>query len=439
MPAVSFFALIFSSLLWFIFALKFVLSSLGNTPFFAAGTSNILAYICIVCLPVFLIWLVFSYVNQYLQNKTVNQQLYKLFGQMKKNQDYSDLLARVLIETEQQVKDGFMLGKFDLLVADMNELLAEIIRCTNIASSEQIERLWNKVQNGGKWSFGKVIIEVNNAQPNFQMRIYEKACTDIVLAGTIMEFCARYLSVVNMLEKHDREKVFLNIIETGVMGKVFSIFAPISDEVRKVRESSAGFMKQQEQVFQAPKPQPAPHVSTTPVNVFSDEQPKESIFDKLDKINPFKKKEPEPLRENRAQKRDPFSIALERSFGSVPEDETPRLRMSEETVSRESMPEPRLSPPEEAFEPKFETEPAEAPRFEESETVFQEQPSEEELSDTQKKLNSLKKEWAEMTMPQAAIPEKTIAVQAEEKNENEDEENTAYPFGGWVDEENYNK
>ena len=148
MPAVSFFALIFSSLLWFIFALKFVLSSLGNTPFFAAGTSNILAYICIVCLPVFLIWLVFSYVNQYLQNKTVNQQLYKLFGQMKKNQDYSDLLARVLIETEQQVKDGFMLGKFDLLVADMNELLAAIIRCTNIASSEQIERLWNKVQNG---------------------------------------------------------------------------------------------------------------------------------------------------------------------------------------------------------------------------------------------------------------------------------------------------
>ena len=118
MPAVSFFALIFSSLLWFIFALKFVLSSLGNTPFFAAGTSNILAYICIVCLPVFLIWLVFSYVNQYLQNKTVNQQLYKLFGQMKKNQDYSDLLARVLIETEQQVKDGFMLGKFDLLVAE---------------------------------------------------------------------------------------------------------------------------------------------------------------------------------------------------------------------------------------------------------------------------------------------------------------------------------
>ncbi|MFR8205057.1 MAG: hypothetical protein ACLU99_01055 [Alphaproteobacteria bacterium] len=41
--------------------------------------------------------------------------------------------------------------------------------------------------------FRKVIIEVNNAQPNFQMRIYEKACTDIVLAGTIMEFCARYL------------------------------------------------------------------------------------------------------------------------------------------------------------------------------------------------------------------------------------------------------
>ena len=62
------------------------------------------------------------------------------------------------------------------------------------------------------------------------------------------------------------------------------------------------------------------------------------------------------------------------------------------------------------------------------------------VADAPEKLSdSLKKEWAEMTMPQAAIPEKTIAVQAEEKNENEDEENTAYPFGGWVDEENYNK
>lgn len=204
------FALIFSSLLWFIFALKFVLSSLGNTPFLRREHPTFwhtsASYACRY----------FNLAGVQLRQPIPAKQnrqptTVQAFRTDEKNQDYSDLLARVLIETEQQVKDGFMLGKFDLLVADMNELLAEIIRCTNIASSEQIERLWNKVQNGGKWSFGKVIIEVNNAQPNFQMRIYEKACTDIVLAGTIMEFCARYLSVVNMLENMTGKRFFLTL------------------------------------------------------------------------------------------------------------------------------------------------------------------------------------------------------------------------------------
>lgn len=182
-----------------------------------------------------------------------------------------------------------MLGKFDLLVADMNELLAEIIRCTNIASSEQIERLWNKVQNGGKWSFGKVIIEVNNAQPNFQMRIYEKACTDIVLAGTIMEFCARYLSVVNMLENMTGKRFFLTLSKPESWAR-FSRFCANLRRGSQSQRIQRRFYETAGAGFQAPKPQPAPHVPTPPVNVFSDEQPKESIFDKLDKINPFKKK-----------------------------------------------------------------------------------------------------------------------------------------------------
>ena len=168
MLAFAFFTLIFSSLLWLIYAIRFINDSLAGISFFDAGIANIMLYTLLVCLPIFLMWAVFGFVNQYLNNKNVNLQLRKLLSQMKKNQDYSDLLARVLIETEQHINDGFVLTKFDLLIADMNELLSEIIRGCKLASAEQIENLWNKVQNGGKWSFGKVIIEVHNSQPNFQ-------------------------------------------------------------------------------------------------------------------------------------------------------------------------------------------------------------------------------------------------------------------------------
>lgn len=73
-----------------------------------------------------------------------------------------------MLEAEQEIKDGFILGKFDLFIADMNELIADLLLRCNIASAEQIERLWTKVQNGGKWAFGKVLIEVNQNQPNFR-------------------------------------------------------------------------------------------------------------------------------------------------------------------------------------------------------------------------------------------------------------------------------
>ena len=153
MLAFAFFSLIFSSLLWFIFAVKFINESLAGISFFDAGIANILLYTVLVCVPIFLIWAVFGYINQYLNNKTVNLQLRKLMSQMKKNQDYSDLLARVMIEMEQHINDGFILNKFDLLIADMNELLSEIIKGCKFASNEQIENLWAKVQNGGKSFF----------------------------------------------------------------------------------------------------------------------------------------------------------------------------------------------------------------------------------------------------------------------------------------------
>ena len=238
MLALSFFTVVFSSLLWVIYAIVQVADKLSDGALNNAGIVDISIYAAFVLLPVFALWVIFGIISQYLHNQNFNRNLFYLLSQMKKNQDYSDLLARIMLEGEQQIKDGFAIQQFDLFISDMNELISEIIQRSSLASPEQIDRLWSKVRNGGKWAFGKVIIEVNQNQPSFQMRIFDKAMKDKVLAGTIMEFCARYLGTVDLFEKHDHEKIFLGIIENGVLGKVYSIFSPISDELRRKRNAA---------------------------------------------------------------------------------------------------------------------------------------------------------------------------------------------------------
>lgn len=269
MLALAFFISVFSTLTWLIFSAAYINDHLGGVAFGALGITDISVYLALILLPILVLWMVFGFINQYLGSRTLSNNMFSLFKQMKKNQDYTDLIARIMLEAEQEIKDGFILGKFDLFIADMNELIADLLLRCNIASAEQIERLWTKVQNGGKWAFGKVLIEVNQNQPNFQMRVFEKSQRDNVIAGTVLEWCARYLSLTALLEKHDKERVFIAIIETGVFGKVFSILAPVSDEIRRSREfAPAGpaapvFAPQQTapssfepEVPPAPKPKP---------------------------------------------------------------------------------------------------------------------------------------------------------------------------------------
>lgn len=443
MLAVAFFTLIFSTILWLLYAVSFVNETLAGTSFAAAGMVNMLIYVVFITLPILIMWMVFGYINQYVHNRRAGQSFYLLFQQMKKNQDYADLIARALIESEQQIKDGFVLSKFDLLIADMNELLAEIIYDCSMASNEQIERLWNKVQNGGKWAFGKVIVEINQNQPNFQMRVYEKASQDMVLAGTIMEFCARYLSLISLLEKHDREKTFLNIVETGIFGKVFSIFAPVSDEIRRNRENKNSFHskvqapKAEEKTIrtEAPRAAATPQVlSTPPLSVTIPEEDeafeeeklrKPQISSIINKFGIFKKKEA-PVYHEEPLTKDPFSIALERSFGDS-EPEEPHFEIgipeSDEPVFESAKAPAAVAPQieEKQLEPEVRLNPVE-------ELIAAQ---EFEMADTQKAISDLKKDWQYDTSSASRVETP--------KQEPEPEENLAYPFGGWIDENKYNR
>ena len=71
MLAAAFFTVIFSSLVWLIFAIRFINDALAGISFFEAGIANVLLYALLVCAPIFLIWSVFGQINQYFATETL--------------------------------------------------------------------------------------------------------------------------------------------------------------------------------------------------------------------------------------------------------------------------------------------------------------------------------------------------------------------------------
>ena len=63
---------VFSSLIWLVYAIKFISSSLGEMSFFDAGLLNVLLYTLFVCLPEFVIWMIFGFVNQHFSSKVLS-------------------------------------------------------------------------------------------------------------------------------------------------------------------------------------------------------------------------------------------------------------------------------------------------------------------------------------------------------------------------------
>jgi len=437
--ALSFFTVVFSSLMWFIYAVIHIVDKLGRDGLANAGIVDISVYIAFILLPIFTVWMIFGIISQYLHNQNFNRNLFYLLGQMKKNQDYSDLLARIMLEGEQQIKDGFAIQQFDLFISDMNELISDIIQRSSLASAEQIERLWSKVRNGGKWAFGKVIIEVYQNQPSFQMRILEKAVNDKVLAGTIMEFCARYLGTVELFEKHDNEKIFLSMIENGVLGKVYSIFSPLSVELRRKRTET--LQQSSRDNFDAGNISLMTDSSVTQPDIKQSSLPIEKKistatnnfstngkFNLGEKFSFFKRKKEEPVLEK--EEKDVLSLALERSFGEVaaPSRQEPSFDTStnipETFGNSDIISEPDANPA------------AEIVLADNNEkTIDAKRTSFSEINSTQQTLNNLRKEWEEMKKAESS----PYAHENRKPQPTKDEEDIAYPFGGWINEDNYHK
>lgn len=232
---ISFFIAAFSSIFWFFYSLRFVnVSSISA----AGGAEALFQAVIIILFPLAVIWGMFAVIKSFYAEKQTAVQNQTLLEQLKKNAENANALSCALIAAEKEIKNGFILHEFDTLIADANEILSDIIKRSNSISSAQMEHLWNRTAGGERWLIAKTFIETYNFQTGFAGHLLQKAQKDSLLRGSILEFEARIKSLCRLLEIHDTQRIFYNMVEYGALGKVYGIISPIASQLSPDTNSS---------------------------------------------------------------------------------------------------------------------------------------------------------------------------------------------------------
>ena len=471
MVSVAFFFSIFASIAWGFYAFSTAIN--GNISEF-----TLLA--AVVAVPILVLWFAFGYIYQYNNASVLNKNMFTLFKQMKKTQEYTDAIAKMLLEARDSINDSTILNKFDMFVLDMNELLADIIKRGNLCSSEQIDNLWVKVNNGGKWAFGKVLIEVYQNQPTLSLRLLQKSLQDVVLGGTILEFCSRYQNLINVLEHHDKERIFLNVLETGVFGKVFSLLAGPADSVRQNRDLSLTHKQlAEENNFRIEEPdknfapvveeKSSPFVSEQKGEPVLEQNVEPSLSENARKrfVETFTRKK---VSSENEEEKDPLSLAFAKSFGKKTAENSgesfvPVTLQSSLTTQYDKS----IKNDEKLDFLSFDVEAQDKQRILSAKPIEEDEESlampdivlekddpsrlftatqsivstniEKEFENTQNRLASLRKEWDEVKLHELIVQKEPPLGNGEGMPEPKvgNDENFSYPFGGWTDADKYNK
>nr|QJR98142.1 hypothetical protein PlAlph_1460 [uncultured Alphaproteobacteria bacterium] len=421
MLILSFFATVFISVLWLVYAGIYLSARFAETDFYTLGLNDAVLCAVFVLLPLLVLFGIWGRFCCLRHEMGLQKQFSLLSAQMRQNQEYSDIIARLLLKNSQLQSHAFAMGKIDLYIGEMNEILSDILRRYRLLDENGMREVWTTVKLGNRWGFAKAFVDLYNSEDNFGERLFSLAKEQTLLAGGLTEFCARYTRLLGLLKIHDEENILQDVIETGVFGRVFAVFAPV---VRSLNEKEP-----EQKAVPFSEAMPDPVVLKDEERFFKDEDDEDyddesELFDMLtpeeNKQNDIADNEPEKnkkpfwsrllgLREDDedAPKRpDPLTIALERSFG------TPDEPKFEEKSSEQEPESPKI-----ADVSATETEPSEVAVSEEMPTVsennnaaaevkpdnaVQTEPAKRPLSkrfafaNTDKTIKSLQKEWEEM-------------------------------------------
>lgn len=232
----SFFATVFISIMWLIYVSIYLSVRLAGIDLTSLGLMDTAIYTAIIFLPLAILWSIWGRFYNLSHEKKLQKQLQLLSKQITQNQEYSEVMARILLKNSQQQVHSFALSKVDLYISEMNEILSDVLQRYEFLDKTYYSTVIRTVAQGNRWGFAKAVVDLYNKDADFQKKLTKSARAQPLLAGSITEFCANYTRLLRLLKDHDEDNILQEIIETGALGKAFAIFAPV---VRSLHEPEA--------------------------------------------------------------------------------------------------------------------------------------------------------------------------------------------------------
>lgn len=175
-------------------------SRLGGVSPAALGLTDLAVYTALAVVPLFVIWMTWNGFYRFRHEKNLQKQFKNIEAQFKQNQEFFEIVARMLWQGQQNRQNHFVLERTELFVSELNGLLADMLQRYNFISDSEAAKLWSTAEKGNKWGFAKALISLQNGSVDFENRLYRAAVRENLLRGTVNEFCARYARLLELLK-----------------------------------------------------------------------------------------------------------------------------------------------------------------------------------------------------------------------------------------------
>lgn len=275
------------SLLWLGGVGFYVFAKIGFAQLFGLPVSEIAMIAATAFAPLAALWLVTGLLYNVMTLKKQSNTINLLLTQTRRSADHAEAMVRTLMEAQIQTRSAMVLHNADLFINELNDLLSDILVRFGLMQAAHTELIWQRVGNGNKWAFCKVLLLNAENSPHFKEDLKNRLMRDDILSNAVRTFCYRFEQMFTMLERHDIEHYLTKIFEEGALGRVYLRFVEACREVD--RPEPQAYMPSESAETEAPAEsvsdeQPAAEAEET---YFPDPEPQPDIDTESDEVTPF--------------------------------------------------------------------------------------------------------------------------------------------------------
>lgn len=282
------------SLLWLGGVGFYVFAKIGFAQLFGLPVPEIAMIAATAFAPLAALWLVTGLLYNVMTLKKQSNTVNLLLTQTRRSADHAEAMVRTLMEAQVQTRSAMVLHNADLFINELNDLLSDILVRFGLVQAAHTETIWQRVGNGNRWAFCKVLLLSAENSPHFKDDLKNRLMRDEILSNAVRTFCYRFEQMFTMLERHDIEHYLTKIFEEGALGRVYLRFVEACREVDRPEPQAYAMPDPEPEAAPLPEPDEAVEPQETAVpaadaeeTYFPDPEPLPDPEPESDEVSPF--------------------------------------------------------------------------------------------------------------------------------------------------------